>query len=297
MDTRTDDHDDISHRGLADHLATNFERRKALKLFGAAGAVGLLTLVGCGGDDSSSTGATSTTGSTGTTTGSSASSSTTTTAAAASTASNASLEEIPEETGGPYPADGTNGPNVLTDSGIVRSDITSSFGDYSGTAGGVPLTVEITVLDHSNGNSPYAGAAVYLWHCSREGGYSLYSQGVTDQNFLRGVQEADSNGKLTFTTIFPAAYDGRWPHIHFEVYPSLDAAQSASNKIKTSQMAMPKDVCELVYATDGYSASVRNLARTSLSTDMVFRDGYDTQVPTLTGSVDAGYKAALNVAV
>ena len=36
--------------------------------------------------------------------------------------------EIPEETAGPYPGDGSNGANVLTESGVVRSDITSSFG-------------------------------------------------------------------------------------------------------------------------------------------------------------------------
>ncbi len=36
--------------------------------------------------------------------------------------------ELPEETAGPYPGDGSNGANVLTESGIVRSDITSSFG-------------------------------------------------------------------------------------------------------------------------------------------------------------------------
>ena len=36
--------------------------------------------------------------------------------------------EIPEETAGPYPGDGSNGVNVLSESGIVRSDITSSFG-------------------------------------------------------------------------------------------------------------------------------------------------------------------------
>ena len=32
--------------------------------------------------------------------------------------------EIPEETSGPYPGDGSNGANVLTESGIVRRDIT-----------------------------------------------------------------------------------------------------------------------------------------------------------------------------
>jgi protocatechuate 3,4-dioxygenase beta subunit len=114
---------------------------------------------------------------------------------------------------------------------------------------------------------------------------------------VRGVQEADSNGKVTFTTIFPAAYDGRWPHIHFEVYPSLDAATSASSKITTSQLAMPEDTCNAVYATDGYSASVSNLARVSLATDNVFSDGWDTQVPAITGSTDAGYKATLDVPV
>ena len=277
---------DISHRGLAAHLDTHFERRRALKLFGAAGAAGLLALVGCGGDDKSTTAAESGTSTTG------GSSSTTTAGTAA-----ASTAVIPEETGGPYPADGTNGPNVLTESGIVRSDITSSFGSMSGTAEGVPLTVELTVLDNANGNTAYAGAAVYLWHCNRDGKYSLYSQGVTDQNYLRGVQEADSNGKVTFTTIFPAAYDGRWPHIHFEVYPSLDAATSASSKITTSQLAMPEDTCNAVYTADGYSASVSNLAKVSLATDNVFRDGWDTQVPAITGSVDAGYTATLDVPV
>jgi protocatechuate 3,4-dioxygenase beta subunit len=208
------------------------------------------------------------------------------------------LEEIPEETAGPYPGDGSNGPNVLTESGVVRSDITSSFGSMSGTTEGVPLTIELTVLDNANGNAAYAGAAVYLWHCTSDGNYSLYSQGVTDQNFLRGVQEADSDGKVTFTTIFPGAYSGRWPHVHFEVYPSLDKATSASNKIATSQLALPEDVCETVYSSaDGYSASVRNLAQSSLESDNVFRDGVDQQMATVTGSVDAGYKATLNVPV
>lgn len=36
--------------------------------------------------------------------------------------------EVPDETAGPYPGDGSNGPNVLTESGIVRSDIRPGFG-------------------------------------------------------------------------------------------------------------------------------------------------------------------------
>jgi protocatechuate 3,4-dioxygenase beta subunit len=181
---------------------------------------------------------------------------------------------------------------------VVRRDITTSFGEHSGTAEGVPLTVELTILDHANGNAPYAGAAVYLWHCDAEGRYSLYSQGAQDQNYLRGVQEADPDGKLTFTSIFPGAYSGRWPHIHFEVYPSLDAAQSARSQIITSQLALPEDVCNEAYASaDRYSTSVRNMQRTSLADDNVFRDGVEQQMATVTGSASGGYTAALDVAV
>ena len=156
------------------------------------------------------------------------------------------------ETAGPYPGDGSNGVNVLTESGIVRSDITRSFGSASGVAEGVPLTIKLTVLDTANGAGPLQGAAVYLWHCDREGRYSLYSEGVTQEDYLRGVQETGGDGSVTFTSIFPAAYSGRWPHIHFEVYPSLDAATTASGKLRTSHLAVPEDACRQVYATDGY---------------------------------------------
>ena len=91
---------------------------------------------------------------------------------------------------------------------------------------------------------------------------------------------------MTFTSIFPAAYAGRWPHVHFEVYPSLDDATTASGKLRTSQLALPEDASRLVYATDGYEQSVGNLAQTSLQTDMVFSDGYSLQLATVTGDVD-----------
>jgi protocatechuate 3,4-dioxygenase beta subunit len=206
--------------------------------------------------------------------------------------------EIPEETAGPYPGDGSNGPNVLAESGVVRSDITSSFGSASGVAEGVPLTVRLKVYD-LNGDDAAAltGAAVYLWHCDREGRYSMYDDEIADENYLRGVQETGDDGRVEFTSIYPAAYDGRWPHIHFEIYPSLDDATSSSNKLRTSQLAFPEDVCREVYATDGYEASVANLDATSLDSDMVFSDGYSLQMAKLTGSVDDGYVATLNIPV
>ena len=162
-------------------------------------------------------------------------------------------------------------------------------------AKGVPLTIELTIRNLAGG--AYAGAAVYLWHCDIDGRYSLYSQGITNQNYLRGVQEADASGKVTFTSIFPAAYSGRWPHIHFEVYPTLAKANSSANKISTSQLALPEKVCSTVYATSGYEQSVRNLAGTSLSSDNVFSDGWAQQLATVTGDVSAGYVANLVVPV
>jgi protocatechuate 3,4-dioxygenase beta subunit len=141
-----------------------------------------------------------------------------------------------------------------------------------------------------------AGGAVYIWHCDQEGRYSLYSQGVTGENYLRGVQEADDRGQVRFTTIFPACYSGRWPHIHFEVYPSLAKATTSSNKIATSQMALPEDACNAVYATSGYEQSVGNMSRLSLNTDNVFSDGYDLQLPAMTGDA-SGYQLTFSCAV
>jgi hypothetical protein len=72
---------------------------------------------------------------------------------------------------------------------------------------------------------------------------------------------------------------------------------SLTDKLRTSQLALPEDACKLVYASDGYSASVSNLAQTSLATDMVFSDGYPLQLATVTGDVTNGMTATLNVPV
>jgi protocatechuate 3,4-dioxygenase beta subunit len=282
-DAELHDHD----RGLSHDLPTLLSRRRALTaLFAGAGVV---ALAGCAGD-STATGsaATSPAGSATTTSGS---------AAATATGTAAAGTQIPEETAGPYPGDGSNGVNVLTESGIVRSDIRSSFGSASTVAKGVPLTIRLTVLDTRNGSAGLKGAAVYLWHCDIDGKYSLYSQGVTEENYLRGVQETDSSGVVTFTSIYPAAYSGRWPHIHFEVYPSVAKATTASDKLRTSQLALPEDISTLVYATDGYSQSIQNLAQSSLATDNVFSDGYSLQLATVTGTVAGGLTVTLNVPV
>jgi protocatechuate 3,4-dioxygenase beta subunit len=179
----------------------------------------------------------------------------------------------------------------------VRSDLTQSFGSASGVADGVPATVSLTLLDVAGGGGPLAGAAVYLWHCDAAGRYSLYDAEVATENYCRGVQESGADGALTFRTIFPAAYQGRWPHMHFEIYESLDAATTGSGKLRTSQLAIPQEACDAVYATAGYESSAQNMQSLSLDSDMVFADGYAGQLATASGDPDAGYELKLNVGV
>jgi protocatechuate 3,4-dioxygenase beta subunit len=275
------DHVEDHDRGLRFDIATLMTRRRALGLLAGAGVV---ALTGCASNGDGNDSAAS--GTTGTTTGSSS---------ATSGASGGS--EIPDETAGPFPGDGSNGPNVLTESGVVRSDIRSSFGSASGTAEGVPLTMQFKVVDTANGGAPLAGAAVYVWHCDRGGDYSMYSEAAANENYLRGVQEAADDGTVTFTTIYPGAYAGRWPHVHIEVYPSLAAATSAGAPSKTTQLAFPEDACKDAYATAGYEQSVSNLAQTSLESDMVFADGWDLEMATVTGTAATGYTSNLTVGV
>jgi protocatechuate 3,4-dioxygenase beta subunit len=271
-DHELEDHD----RGLVFDLST-LDRRQVLKALGFAGLnAGLFTIIGCG------PGAASSAPSAGGT-------------ASAGAPANCAL--IPEETAGPFPGDGSNGPNILAESGVVRSDIRSSFGTSTTVATGVPLTIQLTVQDSGADCAPLAGAAVYVWHCDHGGNYSMYSQAIADENYLRGVQAAGDDGLVTFQSVFPACYSGRWPHIHFEVYPSLETATDENNKIATSQIALPKEACDLVYAIAGYEQSVSNLQQVSLDNDNVFRDGWTQELGTITGTVADGMTVALTVPV
>src|SRR4051812_48116675 len=148
-----------------------FSRRAALGAIVGVGAAALLAA--CGSDSKTA----STSSPSSNTTGSTASSGSTASTTASTTAAAAPHTAIPEETGGPFPGDGSNGPNVLAQDGVVRNDIRSSFGSSTTVAEGVPLMMNFAVTEASTG-SPMPGAAVYVWHCDRDGQYSMYGQGV-----------------------------------------------------------------------------------------------------------------------
>jgi protocatechuate 3,4-dioxygenase beta subunit len=292
MTTHNSEHSEF-HAGLRCDLSTIEqriqERRQVLGwiVSGAAAAV----IAACGGANNSS----------------STSNSTSSTSSSGGSASSGSCVADPAETNGPYPADGTNtvngaSVNVLSASGIVRSDIRGSFGSSSTVADGVPLLLTINLVDTNATCALLTGYAIYVWHCNRDGEYSLYSSAIQTENYLRGVQVTGDNGQVTFQTIFPACYSGRYPHIHVEVYKTLASATGESNAILTTQMAMPRDVCTVVYGNAaGYGASVATLAAVTVSDDNVFDSStaaeITAQTPSLTGSVTDGYTGTVTIGV
>lgn len=278
------------HQGLQADLQQVLARQMSRRHLMFLGVGSAALLAGCGTDSST----TSINTSTSATTSSGTTNTSTTTGTTTGTSSSCSV--IPEETAGPYPADGSNGQNVLTRSGVVRSDIRSSLSTAT-VAAGIPLTIQLKLVNTNNACAALTGYAIYLWHCDRAGNYSMYSATVVNEDYLRGVQVTDSNGIVTFSSIFPACYSGRWPHIHFEIYPTLNSATLSTNKLRTSQLALPSAQCAEVFATTGYEASVRNFAQTSLSTDNVFSDGATVQVASVTGNVSSGYVATLVVGI
>lgn len=272
------DHPDepVVDQGLRFDIGTLMSRRRSLAVLGGGAAA--LGLAACGASSSEDAADGS--------------------AASDGGGSTTSEGEIPDETAGPYPGDGSNGPDVLSESGVVRQDIRSSFGTGSATATGVPMTLTLSLTDLSREGAAYSGVAVYVWHCTGDGQYSMYADGLEQENYLRGVQVAGDDGTVTFTSIYPGCYSGRWPHIHFEVYPDEASITSTDTLLATSQVALPQAISEGVYATAGYDGSAENLAAITLDSDNVFGDdGGELQLADAEGDVTTGYTVTLPVAI
>ncbi|WP_369047690.1 intradiol ring-cleavage dioxygenase [Tenacibaculum sp. UWU-22] len=185
----------------------------------------------------------------------------------------------PSETAGPFP--------IKTPAQLVQENI---VGDRTGVA----LLITLTIQDQSDDCNPLSGVLVDLWHCDAEGNYSQYGgtqmqqTDYTDKDFLRGRQTTDSNGQVSFISIFPGWYGGRAPHIHIEVLDSNE------NSIRVTQIAFPKDVCDTVYATSGYNGE----ADTLNSNDNVFSDSVEgNMLDSLKGNTTDGYTLLKTIVV
>lgn len=209
----------------------------------------------------------------------------------------------PDATAGPFPANGQgwgrgSSINALALAGVVRNDIRPGLAGATAVAGGVPMTLALELVNTAGGCAPLQGLAVYVWQCDREGRYSMYSDGVREQNYLRGVQATDAQGQLSFTTVLPGCYAGRVPHIHFEIYRNVDSAAASKQRIKTSQLALPLEFCDQAYAqSPGYADSRRNLSRVNFANDGVFGDGIELQMARISGTLAQGLTASMRVSV
>jgi protocatechuate 3,4-dioxygenase beta subunit len=242
-------------------LDRTLSRRRLLETLGLAGSA---LLSGC---SSSPVSASST-------------ASTSTSAGASSTIAASSCVVTPEETTGPYP----DRLGMLNQPAFFRQDITEG-------RSGLPLTLTLAVVNVAKSCAALANASVEIWQCDASGNYSEYAQpgynGV-GQTFLRGLQTTDAAGRVTFKTIYPGWYQGRATHIHVQVFVNGSA-------IKTTQIAFPEDVTSAVYGTSVYAS--HGQSSTSNGSDMVFADGTQYEMATLSGDAASGYTATLTIGV
>jgi len=141
----------------------------------------------------------------------------------------------------------TEGP-YFVDEKLNRSDIRANTSDGAVKAG-VPLTLAFNVSEvGNNACTPLAGAQVDVWHCDALGVYSDVSDpsfNTKDQDFLRGYQVTDADGRALFTTIYPGWYQGRAVHIHFKI---RNADGAGRHYEFTSQVFFEDALSEQIFA-------------------------------------------------
>ncbi len=165
----------------------------------------------------------------------------------------------PEVTEGPY----------FVDEGLNRSDIRSD--PATGVVRqGAPLALTFNVAQISEGGcAALPGAMVDIWHCDAAGLYSDVSDAgfnTVGQKFLRGYQLTDSDGRASFTTIYPGWYSGRAVHIHFKI---RTAGASGPSYEFTSQLFFDDALSDQVFAQAPYASKGRR--NTLNSNDSIYR--------------------------
>ncbi|KAA8565397.1 hypothetical protein EYC84_011103 [Monilinia fructicola] len=112
----------------------------------------------------------------------------------------------------------TDGPYYVTGESI-RQNVTEG-------QAGVPLHLEVQYIDITT-CEPVPEVYVDIWNCNATGVYAginvtgNVADGGWDSTFLRGIQATDSDGVVTFDTIFPGHYNGRATHTHLLAHSNI----------------------------------------------------------------------------
>jgi protocatechuate 3,4-dioxygenase beta subunit len=201
------------------------------------------------------------------------------------TTASGSCSATDAETEGPFP---TKSPSTLVKTDI-RSDRT-----------GVAFTITITIQDKNNSCAALEGAYVDIWHCDKDGYYSEYggtsmqTVDYTAVHFLRGRQVTNSDGQVSFVSIFPGWYQSRATHIHVHIY------SASGSSLLVTQIGFPESsnsAVVLVNAStaNGYTKGMSGY--TYNASDSVFTDSIDNEIATVTGSVADGYALTHTIVV
>lgn len=185
----------------------------------------------------------------------------------------------PELTEGPY----------FVDTQLQRADIRSDPATGAVSEGAL-LALAFNVTQVGNNTcTPLEGAIVDVWHCDAQGVYSGVSDPGFDtsaQQFLRGYQVTDANGRAAFTTIYPGWYPGRTVHIHFKIRANAGSNQAYEF---TSQLFFDEALNDQVHAQPPYAA--RGYRNTLNSDDNIYNN-----LLLLNASPNAdGYTATFNI--
>jgi protocatechuate 3,4-dioxygenase beta subunit len=171
---------------------------------------------------------------------------------------NTSCILTPEVTDGPYYVTGE----------LIRKNVTEG-------QAGIPLYLEVQYLDI---NTCLGVPSLYvdIWNCNATGVYSGINEtgnvadGGWDSTFLRGIQETDSDGVVSFETIFPGHYEGRAIHTHLLVHENVSVLANETIQggavTHIGQLFWPETLRSAVEATFPYNTNTQ--AVTSNAEDM-----------------------------
>jgi len=160
---------------------------------------------------------------------------------------------------------------------------------------GLPLNLNINVYNaNSQACSPIHDVHVDIWHSNAQGIYSdVNFLGSAGESFLRGYQVTDSNGKVTFQTIYPGWYMGRTPHIHLKARVFNGSGEEAVEA--TTQLFFDDSISDQVYASNA-PYNNRGGRRLRNSQDGIYGGRSSLLVP-LKGSVTKGYSGTISIGI